>query len=66
MEAREKIKKKIEKYPEVNGVGIKEEDNEQIIVVYLSSENKSVREKIPQTIEGIKIKIEVVGEIKPL
>jgi len=65
-EAKKKIAEMVLKYPEVNGIGIKEENNEEYIVIYLSQENENIQKEIPEAINGVKVKIEIIGNIKML
>lgn len=66
----EQIKKKIDsKFLQLEGINrsaIKVKDNEYYIVIYVKELTSHLRKIIPKEIEGVRIKIEEIGEIKPL
>jgi hypothetical protein len=50
----------------VNGTGIRRKNGEYVIVVYVSSMNEALRQAIPAELDGIKIHIEEIGEVRVL
>lgn len=50
--------------PGVEGVGITEEKNKKVIVVYISEKTSDIQKQIPQEIEGYKIILKLTGEFK--
>ena len=64
------IKKKVDakflQLEGVNGSAIKMKDNEYCIVIYVKKITSSLKEVIPEEIDGVGVCIEEIGEIKAL
>jgi len=63
-EVLDKHEAELMKIENVTGVGISEIDGEQVIVVYVTKLTPEIEQKIPKEIEGWKVVIEEVGEVK--
>ncbi len=48
----------------VVGVGIGMDGDEELIVVNIRSMDDEVISKIPESIEGVRVKVEIVGDIR--
>jgi uncharacterized protein involved in exopolysaccharide biosynthesis len=66
----EKIKKKIDSkflhLQDVKGTAIKMKDNKYVIVIYVKKIDPVLKQAIPEEMEGIKVYIEEIGEVRPL
>ncbi len=54
------------KIPGVIGTGQSETDGKPSITVFVDTKTDVIEKKIPETVEGFKVVIEVTGEIKAL
>lgn len=57
--AKKELYKQLKVHEEVTGAGIREKNGSEFIVIFLSSANDKVLEKIPATFKGNKVKTEV-------
>jgi hypothetical protein len=48
----------------VEGVGISQEKSTQVIAIYTSQNNEKLKERIPEQIEGYRVKLISTGEFK--
>lgn len=49
--------------PGVNGTGIGMKDGEACIKVFVEGLNEEIQKKIPESVEGYRVAIEVIGRI---
>jgi len=62
--AKKSLYNKLKSYAEVLGVGIREKDGTEFIVIFLSEASNIILENIPDEFEGNKVETEIKGEIK--
>jgi hypothetical protein len=65
LKAKEKAKELLDEVPGISGIGISwDSKGRPIVKVNLHQEaEKAVRKKIPKTVDGIRVKVEMVGDI---
>ncbi len=64
--AQEELTQTVMALPGVTGTAVGLCDDTVCIKVYLARRDEAVMEQIPETFQGFKVDVEVIGEIRPL